>query len=141
MTAYSDYGTGTEAKYIELIDRMLREKRDYISTEDVLKRYQEEYDSRISLKSSRNKTFDKAKGRIRKCLQARGLDFDERMINGKSKEFIYPEDVPEDLLSPLKKKDSETSSKDFGRFNSEVSRLVSCFLVGKVSASNRGRNK
>lgn len=111
MATYSDYGTGTEAKYIELIDRMLREKKDYISTEDVLKRYQEEYDSRISLKSSRNKTFDKAKGRIRKCLQARGLDFDKRMINGKSKEFRYPEDVPEDLLSPLKKKTRKLRQK------------------------------
>lgn len=26
MAAYSDYGTGIEAQYIELIDRMLREK-------------------------------------------------------------------------------------------------------------------
>lgn len=104
MAKYSDYGTGVEARYIELIDRMLREEKDYISTEDVLKRYQVEYNSEISLKPSLNKTFDKAKGRIRDCLQAQGLDFDEQMINGKSKEFKYPDNVPEDLLFPLKKK-------------------------------------
>ena len=47
MATYSDYGTGIEAQYIELIDRMLREKRDYISTVDVLKRFQEEYNPRF----------------------------------------------------------------------------------------------
>ena len=104
MAAYSDYGTSIKAQYIELIDRMLRGKKDFISTEDVLKRYQVEYNSEISLKPSLNKTFDKAKGRIRDCLQAQGLDFDEQMINGKSKEFKYPDNVPEDLLFPLKKK-------------------------------------
>ena len=103
MATYSDYGTGIEAQYIELIDRMLREKRDYISTVDVLKRFQEEYNPKISLKPSLNKVLDKAKGRIRKCLQAQGLDFDEQMIDG-FKEFKYPENVPEDLLSPLRKK-------------------------------------
>ena len=46
MAKYSDYGKGTKAKYIELIDRMLR-KKDYISTEDVLKCYQVEYNSDI----------------------------------------------------------------------------------------------
>lgn len=110
MAAYSDYGTGTEAKYIELIDRMLREKRDYISTVDVLKRFQEEYNPKISLKPSLNKVLDKAKGRIRKCLQAQGLDFDEQMIDG-FKEFKYPENVPEDLLSPLRKKTRKLRQK------------------------------
>ena len=111
MAKYSDYGTGTKAKYIELIDRMLREKRDYISTEDVLKRYQVEYNSDISLKPSLNKAFDKAKGSIRGCLQARGLDFDEQKINGKSKKFKYPKNVPEDLLSPLRKKTRKLRQK------------------------------
>lgn len=111
MAKYSDYGTGVEAQYIELTDRMLREKRDYVSTIDVLKRYQEEYDSRIPLIPSQNRVFDKAKRRIRKCLQARGLDFGERMIDGKSKEFKYPENVPEDLLSPLKKKTRKLRQK------------------------------
>lgn len=111
MATYSDYGTGIEAQYIELIDRMLREKRDYISTVDVLKRFQEEYNPKISLKASKNKTFDHAKGRIRKCLQAQGLDFDEQMIDGKFKEFKYPENVPEDLLSPLRKKTRKLRQK------------------------------
>ena len=111
MAVYSDYGTGIEAQYIELIDRMLREKRDYISTVDVLKRYQVEYDSEISLEPSLNKAFDKAKGRIRKCLQARGLDFDEQMIDGRAKKFKYSENVPEDLLSPLKKKTRKLRQK------------------------------
>lgn len=110
MAAYSDYGTGIEAQYIELIDRMLREKRDYISTVDVLKRFQEEYNPKISLKPSLNKVLDKAKGRIRKCLQAQGLDFDEQMIDG-FKEFKYPENVPEDLLSPLRKKTRKLRQK------------------------------
>ena len=110
MATYSDYGTGIEAQYIELIDRMLREKRDYISTVDVLKRFQEEYNPKISLKPSLNKVLDKAKGRIRKCLQAQGLDFDEQMIDG-FKEFKYPENVPEDLLSPLRKRTRKLRQK------------------------------
>lgn len=110
MATYSDYGTGIEAQYIELIDRMLREKRDYISTVDVLKRFQEEYNPKISLKPSLNKVLDKAKGRIRKCLQAQGLDFDEQMIDG-FKEFKYPENVPEGLLSPLRKKTRKLRQK------------------------------
>ena len=108
---YSDYGTGVVAQYVELIDRMLREEKDHISTEDVLKRYQVEYNSDISLKPSLNKAFDKAKRRIRKCLQAQGLDFDEQKINGKSKKFKYPENVPEDLLSPLRKKTRKLRQK------------------------------
>lgn len=111
MTAYSDYGIGIEAQYIELIDRMLREKRDYISTVDVLKRFREEYNPKISLKASKNKTFDHAKRRIRECLQAQGLDFDEQMIDGKFKEFKYPENMPEDLLSPLRKKTRKLRQK------------------------------
>lgn len=111
MATYSDYGTGIKAQYIELIDRMLREKRDYISTVDILKRFQEEYNPKISLKASKNKAFDHAKGRIRECLQAQGLDFDEQMIDGKSKEFKYPENVPEDLLSPLRKKTRKLRKK------------------------------
>lgn len=111
MAAYSDYGTSIKAQYIELIDRMLREKRDYISTVDVLKRYQEEYNPKIILKPILNKTFDKAKGCIRKCLQARGLDFDEQMIDSRAKKFRYPENVPEDLLSPLKKKTRKLRQK------------------------------
>lgn len=111
MAKYNDYGTGVEAQYIELIDRMLREKRDYISTEDVLKRFQEEYNPKISLKASKNKDFNKAKRRIRKCLQAQGLDFDEKKIGGNAKAFKYPENVPEDLLSPLKKKTRKLRQK------------------------------
>ena len=111
MAKYSDYGTGVEAQYVELIDRMLREKRDYISTEDVLRRYQVEYNSGISLKPSLNRTFDKAKKRIRECLQARGLALDEQKINGKSKKFKYPENVSEDLLSPLRKKTRKLRQK------------------------------
>ncbi len=110
MATYSDYGTGIEAQYIELIDRMLREKRDYISTVDVLKRFQEEYNPKISLKPSLNKVLDKAKGRIKKCLQSQGLDFDEQMIDG-FKEFKYPENVPEDLLFPLRKKTRKLRQK------------------------------
>lgn len=110
MAKYSDYGKGTKAKYIELIDRMLR-KKDYISTEDVLKCYQVEYNSDISLKSSLNKAFNKAKRNIRECLQARGLDFDEQMIDGRAKKFKYPKNVPDDLLSPLKKKTRKLRQK------------------------------
>lgn len=102
MAAYSDYGTGIVAKYTELIDRMLREKEDYISTKDVLKRYQEEYDPKISLKPSLNKDFDEAKKDIKKCLQARGLDFDVQMIDGRAKKFKYPDNVPDNLLVSLK---------------------------------------
>lgn len=111
MARCSDYGTSIKAQYIELIDRMLREKRDYISTVDVLKRFQEEYNPKIILKPFLNKAFDRAKGDIRKCLQAQGLDFDEQKINGRSKKFKYPEDVPEDLLSPLKKKTRKLRQK------------------------------
>ena len=75
MAAYSNYGTGTEAKYIELIDRMLREKRDYISTVDILKRFQEEYNPKISLKASKNKAFDHAKGRIREMFTGARIGF------------------------------------------------------------------
>lgn len=58
MKPYSIYGTGREAAFIELIDRMLRESHDYISTTMVLELYKKENkNDNISQKLSTEKNY------------------------------------------------------------------------------------
>lgn len=105
MRPYAAYGTGAKGIFIELIDRLLREKKDFISSETIMEYYAKENpNAKTSPKLSENKELIKAKSDIRKCLQNRNLDFvvkpgeeDARMEC-----FKYPEYVPGDLLSPLK---------------------------------------
>lgn len=104
MKPYAAYGTGTKGIFIELIDRLLREKNDFISSEMIMEYYAKENpNARTSPKLSENKELIKAKSDIRKCLQNRNLDFVVKPgKDARTELFKYPEYVPGDLLSPLK---------------------------------------
>lgn len=104
MKPYEIYGVGIKAIFIELIDRLLREKKDFISSKEIMTCYlQENPCIKTSPKPSQNKELTKAKSAIKECLQNRGLDFEEKE-GGDAREtfFKYPENVPDDLLFPLK---------------------------------------
>lgn len=104
MKPYEIYGTSIRSIFIELIDRLLREKKDFISSEMILACcLQENPCIEISPKPSENHDLTKAKRAIKECLQNRGLDFEEkRGEDARETFFKYPENVPDDLLSPLK---------------------------------------
>lgn len=102
---YTKYGTGRIARYIELIDRILRESDKSISSQYIIDRYKQEYQDEaqaVSPKAGDNKDLIKAKNKIKECLKSRGMAFIEQKGGDKRKTlFRYPDNVPEDLLEPL----------------------------------------
>ncbi|WP_295435939.1 hypothetical protein, partial [uncultured Prevotella sp.] len=102
---YTKYGTGHIARYIELIDRILRESDKSISSQYIIDRYKQEYQDEaqaVSPKAGDNKDLIKAKNKIKECLKSRGMAFIEQKGGDKRKTlFRYPDNVPEDLLEPL----------------------------------------
>lgn len=97
-----------KANFIKVMDQLLWEKKSYISSQEVLERYLAEYgDKSGKYQSHKPSDYDgltKAKKAIRDCLLKRGLDFETSQgDDGRTEFFKYPDNVPDDLLSSLKK--------------------------------------
>ena len=75
MKPYSIYGTGREAAFIELIDRMLRESHDYISTTMVLELYKKKKKRQYFSKAINRKKIICCQKRNRIVLKEKGIGF------------------------------------------------------------------
>ena len=103
MELNDKFGTSIKGMFIELTDRLLREKNDFISYKEITDKFMEEHpEVEIPTKPYSNNSLKQAKEAIRECLKKRGLDFEEKQGKKKTETlFKYPENTPDDLLSPL----------------------------------------
>ena len=153
MKPYSIYGTGREAAFIELIDRMLRESHDYISTTMVLELYKKENkNDNISQKLSTEKKLYAAKNAIESCLKKRGLAFEKKKgfenengIDHRFELFRYPKNIPDDLLEPLKTKTKKLRLKTIDGLIKEAKGLfpaswLTKFQLEAENMANKGKS-
>ncbi len=103
MERNDKFGTSIKGMFIELIDRLLREKNDFISYKEITDKFMKEHpEVEIPTKPYSNNSLKQAKETIRKRLNKLRLDFEEKQGKKKTETlFKYPENTPDDLLLPL----------------------------------------
>lgn len=103
MERNDKFGTSIKGMFIELTDRLLREKNDFISYKEITDKFMKEHpEVEIPTKPYSNNSLKQAKETIRKRLNKLRLDFEEKQGKKKTETlFKYPENTPDDLLLPL----------------------------------------
>lgn len=103
MERNDKFGTSIKGMFIELIDRLLREKNDFISYKEITDKFMKEHpEVEIPTKPYSNNSLKQAKETIRKRLNKLRLNFEEKQGKKKTETlFKYPENTPDDLLLPL----------------------------------------
>ena len=139
MNRYKKFPKDAKVRFIDLIDRMLRKKNDYISSCEIIRKYEEETKIKVSPKVSECGPLKAAKREIRKCLAKKSMDFEIKKGTDRRMElFKYPENVPDDLLNSLKKETKRLRLKTLDGFIQKTTGLFPDSWLAKFTPQAEG---